>query len=94
MKFTKIGPNCVQSDRGFVFWMRNPFDLHYCEAEREIAVPGEMLTGDKELLVSLSAIKSWMPPFDGDIIGQTKKDQIAANISAALDFLGITHEFN
>ena len=94
MKFTKIGPNRVQSDQGFVFWMRNPFDLRYFETERELAVPGEMLTGDIELLVSTSVIKSWMPPFDREIIEQRKKEQITANISAALDFLGITHEFN
>jgi hypothetical protein len=74
--------------------MRNPFDLHYSEGEREIAVPGEILTGDTELLVSISVIKSWMPPFDRESIGQTKKEQITANISAALDFLGITHEFD
>ena len=94
MKFTKVGANRVQSDQGFVFWMRNPFDLHYFEGEREIAVPGEMLTGETELLVSISVIKSWMPPFDHETIGQTKKEEIAANISAALDFLGVTHEFN
>jgi hypothetical protein len=94
VKFTKIGTNRVQSDQGFVFWMRNPFDLHYFEGEREIAVPGEMLTGDTELLVSMSVIKSWMPPFDRETIGQIKKEQITANISAALDFLGVTHEFN
>jgi len=94
MNFPKIGPNRVQSDQGFVFWMRNPFDLHYCEAGREIAVPGEMLTGDKELLISLTSIESWMPPFDKDMIGKQKKEQIAANISAALSFMGITHEFN
>ena len=94
MKFRKIGANRVQSNEGFVFWMRNPFDLHYFEGEREIAVPGEMLAGETELLVSVSAIRSWMPPFDQETIGQTKKQQIAANISAALDFLGVTHELD
>lgn len=94
MKFAKIGANRIQSDQGFVFWMRNPFDLHYFEGERELAVPGEMMTGDTELLVSTSTIKSWMPPFDRETIGQRKKEQITANISAALDFLGVTHEFN
>ena len=94
MKFRKIGPNRVQSDQGFVFWMRNPFELHYFEDQREIAVPGEILTGDTELLVSVSAIKSWMPPFDREPIGRTKKDEIVANISAALDFLGVSHEFD
>ena len=82
------------SDQGFVFWMRNPFDLHYFEGEREIAIPEGKLTGDTELLVSISVIKSWMPPFDLETIAQTKKEQITANISAALDFLGVTHEFN
>jgi hypothetical protein len=94
VKFTKIGANRVQSDQGFVFWMRNLFDLHYFEGERETAVPGEMLTSDTELLVSISVIKSWMPPFDRETIGQTKKEQITADISAALNFLGVTHEFN
>jgi len=94
VKLTKIGANRVQSDQGFVFWMRNPFDLHYFEGEREIAIPGEILTGDTELLVSLSVIRSWMPPFDRETIPQKKKEQITANISAALDFLGVTHEFN
>jgi hypothetical protein len=94
VKFTKVGANRIQSDQGFVFWMRNPFDLRYFEGEREIAVPAEMLTGDTELLVSISVIKSWMPPFDRETIGQTKKEQITTNISAALDFLGVAHEFN
>lgn len=94
MKFMKIGPNHVQSDQGFTFWMKNPFDLRYFEGEREIAVSGEMLTGENELLVSTSVIKSWMPPFDQEIIEKEKKDQIAGNISAALEFLGVTHEFD
>ena len=72
--------------------MRNPFDLRYFEGEREIAVPAEMLMGDTEWLVSISVIKSWMPPFDWETIGQTKKEQITADVSASLDFLGITHE--
>lgn len=59
-----------------------------------MTVPGEMLTGDKELLVSISVIKSWEPPFEREIIEKANKKQIAANISAALEFLGITHEFD
>jgi hypothetical protein len=94
MKFTKIGPNKVQADQGFVFWIRNPFNLHYSEAEREIVIPGEMLTGEKELLVSISAIKSWGHPFDREIIDQAKKKQIAVNVAAALDFLGVKYEFD
>lgn len=94
MNFMKIGSNRVQSNQGFTFWMKTPFDLHYYEGEREIAVPGEMLTGEKKLLVSVSAIKSWMSPFDREIIKKEKKEKIAANISAALDFLGVTHEFD
>jgi len=94
MRFTKVGPNKVSSDQGFVFWMRNPFSLHYFEGEHEIVLPGEMLTGEKQLLVSVSTIKSWKSPFVKEAITQPKKDQIVANISAALNFLGVKHEFD
>ena len=94
MRFTKVGPNKVLSDQGFVLWMRNPFNLHYFEGEREIVLPGEMLTGEKQLLVSVSTIKSWKPPFEKEAVSQPKKDQIVANIAAALNFLGVKHEFD
>jgi hypothetical protein len=94
MKFTKIGSNKVQADQGFVVWMQNPFKLHYSEAEREIVIPGEMLTGENELLVSVSAIKSWGHPFDREVIDHAKKKQIAVNVAAALKFLGIKYEFD
>lgn len=94
MKFTKLGPNKVQSDDGFVLWMRNPFQLHYSEGDHELVVPGEMLTGETELLVSVSAIKNWKPPYDGEIIGSPKKEQIISNIEAALKFMGIRPEFD
>ncbi len=94
MKFTKIGPNKVQSDQGFVFWMRSPFQLHYSEGDHELVVPGEMLTGETELLVSASTIKNWKPPYDREIIGSEKKEQITSNIEAALKFMDIRPEFD
>ena len=94
MKLTKIGPNKVQSDQGFVFWMRNPFQLHYSEGDHELVVPGEMLTGETELLVSVSTITHWKPPYDAEIIESQKKDQITSNIESALKFMGIRPEFD
>lgn len=94
MAFSKISSNRVQSDQGFSFWMQNPFNLHYFEDARELVIPGEMMTGEKELLVSVSAIKTWKPPFDREAIDRPKKEQIVANVAAALDFLGIKHEFD
>ena len=94
MKFTKNGPNKVKSDQGFTLWMRNPFQLHYFEGDHELVVPGEMLTGETELLVSVSTIKNWKPPHDAEVIAPWKKQQIIANIEAALKFMGIRAEFD
>jgi len=74
--------------------MRNPFNLHYFEDARELVIPGEMLTGEKELLVSVSAIRAWKPPFDREVIDKPTQEQIVANVAAALDFLGIKYEFD
>ncbi len=94
MKFLRISPNRVESDQGFSFWVRNPFNLHYYEDARELVIPGEMLTGEKELLVSVSAIRSWKPPFDQEAIDKAKKERIVANVAAALKFLAIKYEFD
>lgn len=94
MKFIKIGPNKIQSDHGFILWIRNPFQLHYSEADHEIIIPGEMLTGESDLLVSVSVIRNWMPPHEVEIIDSEKKKQITANIAAALKFMGIRCAFD
>lgn len=94
MKFSKISANHVQSDQGFSLWIQNPFNLHYFEDERELVIPGEMLTGEKELLVSVSTIRSWKPPFDQEVINNKKQEEVAANVAAALDYLGLKCEFD
>lgn len=94
IKFSRTGTNRVQSDRGFSLWIQNPFNLHYFEGGRELIIPGEILTGEKELLASVSAIRSWKPPFDHERIDNQEQKLIAANVAAALDFLGIKYEFD
>jgi len=94
MTLSKIGANRVQSDTGFSLWMRNPFNLHYYEGSHELVIPGEMLSGEHELLVSVSAIKSWQPPFDQEPIDESKRDRIAGNVETALRFLGVRFEFD
>jgi hypothetical protein len=91
---SKKGSNRVESDQGFSLWLRNPFNLHYFENGRELVIPGEMLTGDKDLLVSVSAIRGWKPPFDQETIDKPRREQIVANVAAALAFLGIRYEFD
>ena len=94
MKFTEIGPNKVQSDQGFVLWMQSPFQIHYIEGEHEIVVPGEMLAGEAELLVSVSVIRNWDKPHDAEAIGPERKGQIISNIRAALTHMGVRYEFD
>ena len=94
MKFTKIGPNKVLSENGFTFWMQNPFQLHYFEASHEIIVPGEILSGETELLVSLSTIKQWRNPYNSEEISKEHKEKIKNNIRDALKFMEIRAEFD
>ena len=92
MNFTQIGLNRVESDEGFVVWMRNPFQIHYFEGGRELIVPGEMMTGEAELLVSVSSVRSWNHPVDA--IDAPTRDRIAGNIAEALRFMKIRFEFD
>ena len=94
MNLTKIGPNKIEGESGFTFWMPTPFQLHYSEGDHEVIVPGEMLSGDTGLLVSVSTIARWNPPHDREIIAQDKKEEITSNIEAALKFMGIRAEFD
>ena len=94
MKFTEIGPNKVRSDQGFVLWMQSPFQIHYSEGDLEIVVPGEMLTGESELLVSVSTIRNWDKPHDAEVISPARRDQIISNIGEALTHMGVRYEFD
>jgi hypothetical protein len=38
-------------------------------------------------------IRSWKPPFDGEIICCAEREQIVQRIAAALDVLGERYEF-
>jgi len=85
--------NKVMADVGFEFWMKNPFQLIYSEGENKITIPGEMLTGETELLVSMSTIKKWDPPYSSVVDGEKQK-QIIENVRLALDFMKIRYEEN
>lgn len=92
MKLTRLRPDKVQSDKGFVVWMKNPFQIHYSKGDHSLVVAGEMLTGEADLLVSISPVKTWKAPFNSELIDHAKKDEIMANIRAALEFLGVRVE--
>jgi len=94
MRLTKVGPNKVQSDQGFVFSMPTPFQLHYVEGDHEVIIPGELLTGRTELLVSGSTIREWLKPRDANGINEEDRKRIIANVAAALEVLGIRYEFD
>jgi len=94
MKFTIVGPNKVESDQGFGIWLQNPFQLHYYECGKEVIVPGEMLSGATELLVSVSTVRRWITPNETEFIDAPKREQIQANIASALRFMGIEPEFD
>ena len=94
MTFVTIGPNQVRSEEGYVVWMKTPSQLHYTEGNHELIVPGEMMTGVTELLVSTSTIKQWRRPEGAEPINLDTRQRITGKIAAALDFMGIRYEFD
>ena len=83
MRLTKVGPNkrCVPP-------ILNNLDDH------EVIIPGELLTGRTELLVSGSTIREWLKPRDANGISEDDRKRIIANVAAALEVLDIRFEFD
>jgi hypothetical protein len=87
---TKINPQGVKSDKGFVVQFTGRFELQYIENDRSLSIivePGPTET------IYIESIETWRPPFETDIIPVARKAQIKKNIEEALDFLGIKYRF-
>ncbi len=87
---TKKG-NRIISDKGFSVEQRFPWII-YREGDKVIKVEYEIFTGPFPIAVYLGYPDHWEPPYDNEIITETKWDEIAKNIVNAYDFkrVGIT----
>jgi hypothetical protein len=94
--FRRIGLQGAECSAGFAVRMAGGFEIDYIEGDHVLpidhVVPVDM--HDSLLLViHKDAIRSWKPPFDGEVISRAERDQIVRRIAAALDFLGERYEF-
>lgn len=87
----KIGNNKMQGD-GYVLDLFSHYKWRYCEGEKCLTVPVEILTGATNWEVAVSKIKQWEAPSEKEIISQQKKEEIVDNICDCLNFIGETYE--
>jgi hypothetical protein len=84
---TWLNKQGVESADGFVWQRMDRYFYHYIEGERVLKV--EVEPGIHHEDVHVSSLADSQPP-----ISQSDQTRIRANISAALDFMGIPHQFS
>jgi len=91
--FRQITYTHVESDAGFSLKSGSRDFWIYSEGKREIYVTREALHAardDASEAIYLSALPDcWAPPNNIYAISQAKREEIAANVQAALQFLGV-----
>lgn len=75
------------SDSGFSVEVLGRTGLEYREGNRVMFVDSEVLV-TRGIAVFTHTIVRWKPPFDGEQVTYSKKQQIIANIIAAFTFFG------
>jgi hypothetical protein len=97
MVLTRLDPQTAQSTEGFTLRSRDRHYYEYSEDGRVMRVvvdPSyDASTGTYSEVVSEASLKSWQPPFEGELISAETRDRIKQNVSAALTFLRIPHRF-
>ncbi len=94
--FRWLNKQGVSSNDGFALQSVDRFFYHYLEGGRVMKIEVEPLRNDKgEYYESISevSLKCWQPPFGTLVVSQEERLRIQSNISAALSFMGIIHEF-
>ena len=83
--FKIIGPNEVESDLGYSVRRADRFLLIYAEGDHVLHI--EVEPGDG-LAIYSSTLRSWLPPYDNEVVGVREREQILARIVDALHYMG------
>lgn len=86
--FTKIGPNAVVSDEGYLVQRSARHSLEYRVGERTIKV--EVEPGDG-LAVYTRTISNWETPDGLSPVSDAERSRVVDGIARALSFLGIDY---
>lgn len=86
--FTTPRPNYFESSEGYSVEVLGRTGLTYREADFEMFVDSEVLTGPTGMVVYRDSIARWKPPNDQLNITDKDKERIAQNIIAVFRFQG------
>ena len=76
--------NIIQSDEGFSVEVLGLTGLRYTEGPKTLFIDSELLAAGPFLLGMYSgSIKSWDPPYDNEIIDESKRAAIVDNVRRA-----------
>lgn len=75
--------NLYESSDGFSVEVLGRTGLRYCEADRQMFVDSELLTGPSAMAVYKDTIQNWDPPYDNVPVTDSDRDRILNNIRDA-----------
>ncbi len=78
--FTSQGPNLYKSSDGFSVEVLGRTGLRYGEANRQMFVDSEVLTGPYGIAVYKDTIRKWDSPNDSVPVTDSDRDRILKNI--------------
>jgi len=81
--FTSQGPNLYKSSGGFSVEVLGRTGLRYGEANRQMFVDSEVLTGPCGMAVYKDTIRKWDSPNDSVPVTDSDRDRILKNIREA-----------
>ncbi len=90
--FTRLNPQGVQSDRGFVVQSVARFTVEYREGSRKISVyvePGIAESGKYCDIIQRNAFERWDGDPDYVVLPVEKQEDVLANFIEAMQFLGM-----
>ena len=84
--FSEPRPNVIASDEGFSVEVLGRTGLRYVEGSRSARVDSELLVGEPAIVVYISRLKQWEPPYNGEAVDDATKRRILENIREAFRF--------
>jgi hypothetical protein len=86
-KFSRVGPNLIQSDAGFSVEVLGRTGLRYSEGDKTLFIDSEMLAS-KGFAIYRDPIKNWDPPHQAVRISPHEKNTIIKNVQLAFESQG------
>ena len=81
--FTSLRPNLYESSDGFSVEVLGRTGLRYREADRQMSVDSEVLTGRSGMAIYKDTIQNWDPPYGDVPVTDSDRDRILKNIHDA-----------